>query len=384
MTYLKAFVAGLCVLNLGTSALAQMSADEDQLLRAYRAASAKGKEKILQQARTSATTQDVSAVPIAARESDRSPSRPASVSILNKNTPSIRASGEEGRAAAPVVENGCSGLKILLRQDWKDIGYIGCPETTDKAKGAELSYAYDRVAANQIWTARGTAGIFFSSILDAKGKFYESFGAYLTVNRVLNSAPAAVKGDSDKMAFGGAVETAFKIDGFGSHYLRLRGGVIEDRLKNTSSGNITGEWTPVYTNWPGYFRIHDPYQLFNRSVIVSFDPVFLVQYNAALAKDQLLDFNGRTEAFRVGPQLTLNIYPGPNSFEFLSRFSGSVNYHWAYEAFSRRGIAWFDTAITYNIDAEGQVGITGSYKKGRDEDTGTATDIYKIALTGKI
>jgi hypothetical protein len=42
------------------------------------------------------------------------------------------------------------------------------------------------------------------------------------------------------------------------------------------------------------------------------------------------------------------------------------------------------SAITYDLDDAGQFGITASYKKGRDEDTGTLTDIYKIALTGEL
>jgi hypothetical protein len=146
------------------------------------------------------------------------------------------------------------------------------------------------------------------------------------------------------------------------------------------SGNVTAEWIPVYA--PLY--IHRPFPVFDEAMILRFDPVLLVQYASVVGKNQVLDFNGMQQALRIGPQFTLRIWPGPNTNEFFSRFSGAVSYHWAYETYSSRGISWFDRAITYNIDPEGQFGITGSYRKGRDEDTGTLTDIYKIALTGKI
>lgn len=40
--------------------------------------------------------------------------------------------------------------------------------------------------------------------------------------------------------------------------------------------------------------------------------------------------------------------------------------------------------MTYNIDPEGYLGLTGSYTKGRSEDTGRKKDIWQISLTGKL
>ena len=317
---------------------------------------------------------------------------PKIVTILNKNTRAVQESGDgrPGKALlaapsiAPEVINPCTGFKLVLRQDWSDIGLLNCPDPTDDAKGAEVSYAHDRVANNSVWNLRGTAGVFYSSLLDAPGAYHKTFGAYVTANRVFNSSAAFVKGDSDKIGFGGAMEIGIQTETAGTHYFRLRGGAVEDRLKNTSSVNITGEWIPVYDR--GDIHINSPYRPFNATApfIFEFIPTVLVQYAAVSGKNQTLDFNDRAHALRIGPQVMLRVSPLPGVEGFFSRLRGSVTYHWAYETYTSKGISWLDSALTYNIDDDGQFAIKASYKKGRDEDTGTLTDIYRLALTGKI
>jgi hypothetical protein len=312
------------------------------------------------------------------------------VNILNKNTPQVRNATDVVTVAGklePKEYSPCAGLTLLLRQDWKDIGIMGCPgpATTDKSAGAELSYAQDRVARNGLLTARGTAAVYFSSWVDTPpvpgAPYDQAFGAYLTVNRAINSSAAQSKADSDKLAFGGVVEFGFQTYG-GANYFRLRGGVVQDRIKDTNSANVTAEFMPVYDD--GTIHLNSPYRPMGAPFYVSLEPVFLVQYAAVTGAGQLLDFNDRSQALRIGPQLTAKFFPLYDATGLMARLSGAVTYHWAYETYSQRGISWFQSSLTYNVDEAGQIGITASYKKGRDEDTGTRTDIYKIGLTGKI
>jgi hypothetical protein len=69
---------------------------------------------------------------------------------------------------------------------------------------------------------------------------------------------------------------------------------------------------------------------------------------------------------------------------FFRHFFGTVSCHWAYETYSGRGLGLFQANLTYNIDDDGYFGLTSSYQRGRDEDTGVQTNLYKVALTGKI
>lgn len=387
MTCLKAILGSVALLAISSPASAQLSQNEVDFIKQLKANPAKldeARQLLGLQGNRPPARRNVPAPPTAAAEVIVIPRR---VSLLNKNTPSVRNAGTDapGLAAADpraVELSKCAGWTLLLRQDWKDIGLITCPDTTEKAKGAELSFSYDRVVSNQIWNLHGTAGLVYSSLLDAPGVFAKSSGVYVTANRVFNSSPAQVKGDSDKIAFGGVGEIGVQTLHAGTHYFRVRGGAVEDRLKNTSSANVTAEWIPVYSD--GVIRIHRPFPVFGGIASVRFDPTLLVQYNVVTGKNQLLDFNGQTQAMRVGPQLGLHVFPIAEPDSFWSRVSADVTYHWAYETFSRKGISWLDSSITYNIDPDGQFGITASYRKGRDEDTGTVTDIYKIALTGKI
>ena len=100
--------------------------------------------------------------------------------------------------------------------------------------------------------------------------------------------------------------------------------------------------------------------------------------------DQVLAFNNRQESLRLGPELALHIWPSLNTSAFLSRFSGLIGYDYYYETYAKKNLSWFTSSLTFNLDQAGNFGITGSYNRGRDEDTGTLTNIYKISLTGKI
>ncbi len=276
----------------------------------------------------------------------------------------------------------CRGFVPLLRKDWKDIGIANCPQDVAKATGAEISYSRDQIKQNANWSLDGTAALLYN--FAGAGSYYTSTGGYVTANRSTNSAVSEADANADKLAYGGVFEygTVTSGDVYSANYFRLRGGGVEDRIRQTTASNLTFEWLPVYDDY-SRVHIHSPFKPFaGLPLIVRFDPSLLVQYAGIVNGSRPLAFNDRSRALRIGPQLTMTLYPGTS--DFFSHFAGSVSYHWAYEAYSGRGLSLFQSSLTYNLDKDGYIGLTGSYGRGHDEDTGARSDIYKISLTGKI
>ena len=279
------------------------------------------------------------------------------------------------------VYNGCSGFVPLLRQDWTDIGFATCPQAIDKATGAQVSFSDDPVKKNAIWTIDGTAALLYNF---SAGNMEMSTGGYVTVDRTTNSAASAASSNVDKLAYGGIFEfgTSTSNNPYSANYFRIRGGGVEDHLMQTTSSNVTFEWLPVYEDH-SFLHIHSPFvPIPGVPLILRFDPVLLVQYANIAGGSKPLPFNSQDQALRVGPQLTLTLYSGTD--DFWSHFTGHVTYHDAYETYSGRELSWFQTSLTYNLDKAGHLGLTGSYQRGPDEDTGVFSKLYKISLTGKI
>jgi hypothetical protein len=337
-----------------------------------------------------ATAVDVAPSPKAAAVAN-APARPINSNVAQQPvtpegiTTLLSKNEKSAQDKIPNQYSKCPGLVPLLRHDWNDIGIIAgkqCPDTVDKATGAKISFTNDRVANNEIWSVYGTAALIYNSITGNTANqitpYDTSAGAYVTVNRLTNSSTSQAKNNADTLAYGGVGELGFATS-TGADYFQVRGGGVQDNIKGTTAAHIAGEWLPVY--YP--LHIHEPFTLVD-NLAARFDPAFLVQYDRATGNNQLLGFNNRPEALRIGPQLALKVFMLPGAPDFLSRFTGSVSYQWAYEAYSDIQLNWFTTSISYNIDAAGHIGLTGSYMRGRDENTGALTNVYTIGLSGKI
>jgi hypothetical protein len=276
----------------------------------------------------------------------------------------------------------CRGFVPLLRKDWKDIGIANCPQSVAKATGAEISYSRDQIKQNTNWSLDGTAALLYN--FAGAGSYSTSTGVYVTANRSTNSAVPEADANANKLAYGGVFEygTVNSGDVYSASYFRVRGGSVEDRIKKTTASNLTLEWLPVYEDY-SRVHIHSPFRPFaGVPLIVRFDPSLLVQYASIVNGSRPLAFNDMNRALRIGPQLAMTLYPGTS--DFFSHFVGAVSYHWAYETYSGRGLSLFQSSLTYNFDKDGYIGLTGSYGRGNDEDTGALSNIYKISLTGKI
>jgi hypothetical protein len=283
----------------------------------------------------------------------------------------------------------CAGLTFILRQNWKDVGNAAgaaCPDSPDKAQGAQISFANDRVANNRTVTINGTAALLYNSVTGNPPSpfipYAMSFGAYTTVNDISNSAASSLKSNIDTLAYGGLLDLGFNTP-TGANFFMLRAGVTEDNIKDTTAASAVFDWSPVVN--PLY--IHFPYHFasFGLPIITRFDPDLVARFDSATGNNQLLAFNNRHDALRLGPELALTILPDPGYLSGpLSRFVGLVGFDAWYETYSKQELWWFTSSLTYNLDEAGNFGIQGTYKRGRDENTGNMTNIYTIGLSGKI
>jgi hypothetical protein len=258
---------------------------------------------------------------------------------------------------------------------------LGSPIDTANAQGAELSFTRDVLGKNTIWSAKALgAAVYNIPGPDLPGRpnlFNTTLGAYATINKVFNSNSKNASKNSDSFGGGGMAE--FDVDNFlgGTHYFRFRAGGTSDRLSNVNLGSGVAEWFPIYPQL--YF--YRPFQI-TPQLGLDFRPEVLVQFDGTNDEKNKLAFNNRSQALRIGPQATLIVFSFVED-PFWSRLSGQVTYHPYYEAVSRHTNAWLKTSITYNLTDDGNVGLTASYKRGPEEDTGTRDNLYKVSLTGK-
>jgi hypothetical protein len=282
----------------------------------------------------------------------------------------------------------CAGWVFLLRQDWKDVGNAAgaaCPGPAANAQGAQISFANDRAANNRVATINGTAAVLYNSItgdVPAPLPYAVSFGAYTTVDDVSNSATSQLKSNIDTLAYGGLLNLGYTTS-TGGNFFMLRGGIVEDYIKNTTAGNAVLDWSPVNNQ----LYIHYPYHFasIGLPIITRFDFDLVARFDSTTGKNQILAFNNMQDSLRLGPELALNIVPDPGYVSgALSRFSALFGYNVWYETYSKKQLNWFTSSLVYNIDDAGNFGIKGTYNRGQDENTGKWTNIYKIGLSGKI
>ena len=286
-------------------------------------------------------------------------------------------------AAANADEEAGSGWKTtyFLRRDMPDISLFSGIKSVDRAKGAEISYARDEVSRDTIWAVNGITGVAWQLYgaeppTAAEPTLIAVFVApYVSMNRVSNSSPKLKSKDVDTATYGLKLETGYANLVGGSQFFRIGGAGVEDGIRDTTSVAIVAEWLPVYP----IFEQIIPGTLLR----YTFQPDFKLQYDRTTDAKKPLLFSMDTEALRIGPQFSLVLQAVPHANWFLSKFVVNVTYHPAYELYSGRSLSWFDASITYNLDPDGHFGITTSYSKGESEDTGKATDIVKVALTGK-
>lgn len=279
----------------------------------------------------------------------------------------------------------------LLRSSFNDVWLFdkrkGVSDIAD-AEGAQLSFADDRIAQNRTWTAHAMGAVVFQYLHDRYPKDNSfnfiglSVAPYVQIDRISNSNPRAAVNNIDQLTFGGSTEIGFDL-GPGSNYFRLRGAGIDDRIAGTSSGSAVLEWIPIIDG-----LLNSPREFAGIPVSFMFGPELKARYDNIVVNDA----SGAKEYLaRGGAQAILkysvikDALPEPlQKIGFLSSLHGQTTYSWLTSSVSGKAYGLFNSSVTYNIDSEGYIGLTGSYTKGRSEDTGRKQDIWRLSLTGKL
>lgn len=271
-----------------------------------------------------------------------------------------------------------TNFNFLLRKDFSDISLFSSPVDDKTADGAQFAWTQDQIAKVTTWTGTATAALAYTYFVeDIRNPFIGiTIAPYLTVNREISTT---AKQDVDTATFGLAGEVGRRSALFpnGSDYLRASGAAVDDELANTTVAHGALEWLPTYT-WvagtiPGTFLNYN------------FTPEIEADYDSTTVPNKTLLFSGKQESFRVGPEakLWLKAVVPNGETSFWNSLYGSVSYHYWAELYSNRYDSWLDATLHYNLDPNGNVAVAFSYERGRTEDTGVDTNVYKVTLTAK-
>jgi hypothetical protein len=280
----------------------------------------------------------------------------------------------------------CPGLHFLLRDSWSDAGVLGCPTDVKKATGASISYSDDYVAQNKNWAAKGMAAIAYSQVdLITPGFspgqwFDKSVAFYVEDNSSFNSKKKLASTNSDSRTAGFSGELGYAA-GNDYQFVRITPNVTQDVIKNTTAVAVMGEYIPALSSY-GFWTVHHE---FGDGLNWQFDPDIKLQYASTTNTKNPLQFSGKSQSFRIGPDLTVLLQPfvgGTN--DFWDRIGLNTTFHPWYEAYNGHGSYWWTTAVNYRLDTQGNVGLKFSYNRGLDENTGTMTNQYLVSLAGKL
>jgi hypothetical protein len=257
----------------------------------------------------------------------------------------------------------------------------------EDAEGAEFSVASDHIAQNTAWNIHAMGSVVLQLLHDRypKGSEFNFIGLsvapFVSINRVRNSNPNAATNNVDEVAFGGSAEVGFDMLG-GAHYFRARGSSVNDRIAATTSAAAQFEWIPVYDG-----AINSPIEFENLPVSFMLGPDYRLRYDNVVVNDLT---GAKDNLLRSGPQALLRYKvigsALPDSLKdlaFLKSLHGQTTFGWLSSANTGQYFSYFNSSLTYNIDPEGHIGLTGSYTKGRSEDTGRKIDLWKAGLTAK-
>jgi hypothetical protein len=209
------------------------------------------------------------------------------------------------------------------------------------------------------------------------GVLEKSIAIYAQINSSYNSnAQLAKKNNADTRTVGLSGELAYS-SGPNINVFRLTPNVVFDNVKNTTAAAVKAQYIPL---WYGLWSATP---IFNNTFNLYFDPAFDLQYANAMGKSKPLQFSGKDQSLRIGPELTVIIAPLFSQDNFFSHIGINETFHPWYEAYTGRGSYWWSNAIFYNFTKDGSFAVSLSYNRGLDENSGTMTNQYIVSLTGK-
>ena len=280
---------------------------------------------------------------------------------------------------------------FLVRQSLEDINTLTAPKPTKDVTGAQFSYNRDNVTPNTVWSARGVVAVPIYGHYGPPddGDRYSvrpafAVAPFIAFDKVSNSNVALQSANLNNLSFGVVSETVLANVGVEKptdHYFRLKSGVNTDFEGALKSAYLRAEWEPVST--ANY--INAPYPVMNFNVVPLFK--FRADYMDQAGKITQPVFAAHNQALRVGPRVGFEIQPvsglglWPSWFE---NFNLVATYSFLQDTLSRRNYSLLDSTLTYNIDKDGNYAVSGSYRKGRIDETGASVDQIMVGLAVKL
>jgi hypothetical protein len=276
-------------------------------------------------------------------------------------------------------------LRFYLRKDFEDMNLFSAitPTSSEDAVGASISWSYDALSRDTTWSADGIVAVAYSMINQQVANPFKgiAIGTYFGATREIHSKNVSDNVDVKKFGISGEAGWRNPIFTNRSDYVRGSFSAKQDDIAGTEIANAKLEWLPTWL-WD------------NRTIPIgafgltyNFTPEFIMQYDRVTDPTKPIAFSGGREALRVGPEAVLWVHleppAGPLKNVINSTFFRLV-YHWWEETYSRRTGSWLDASIVHNLDTDGNVALTFGYKRGRNEDTGVLTDLFKASLSAKL
>jgi hypothetical protein len=245
-----------------------------------------------------------------------------------------------------------------------------------------------------MWAAQAMAGAVFSDCRNIppgfglSGFVEKSVAVYAQINSDYNSnATLAKKNNVDARTAGLSGEVAY-LNGLDYNVLRVTPNVVFDNIKNTTAGAVMIQYVPVWMSIPWLWTDYEIYP----NVYFQFDPTLDLQYASAMERSQPLQFSGKDQSLRIGPELTVLLSPfGKNISNPLANISLTETFHPWYEAYNGRGSYWWSNGVVYTFPTPKsndtqyvQAAVAFTYNRGLDENSGTMTNQYLLSLTGKL
>lgn len=292
-----------------------------------------------------------------------------------------------------------SNPTLVVRNSWTDIGVLGAsclqpPSDSgtfviDKSgsKGASASFTRDYAGNNKSWAAQGIVAEVYASCdtshitrdsNDTGTVLEKSFAIYGEINSDYNSnAVIAKKSNVDTRTAGLSGEIAYEY-GATLNVFRVIPNVVFDNIKNTTAAAVKAQYLPMSDGlWANQGIPGLPYT-------ISFNPALDLQYTSAMEHSQPLQFSGKDQSLRIGPELSLIVTPIYSPNNFFSHIGMNETFYPWYEAYTGHGSYWWANSIFYNFTQDGSIALNLSYNRGLDQNSGTMTNQYVLSLTGKI
>jgi hypothetical protein len=151
------------------------------------------------------------------------------------------------KAAAPDPLAASNKTLLIVRRSRSAIGSFADPKPFGQAAGAEFAWADDRIADNEVWSARGIVAASFvhhgQVLRDDPYIDTLTLAPYVNFDRVSNTTK--ITSDVDNLTYGGVFEAGFANVLGATQYLDISGEAVSSFAGDAKNWSIDLEWQPI-------------------------------------------------------------------------------------------------------------------------------------------